>query len=261
MTLPLDQAQIKPLGGRRRRISTTFETQPGGVDTISGAGAQTPLVIDLRPASLTGPDAGGHVSWIDGIRGDVTIANGVIIENAIGGAASHVLLGNGADNILHGRGGDDTLSGQDGTDIARLDAPQSEFTLSVSRDGLVLTHRPGTEGSDRLESIETLAFSSGTMDLGALTGARTLGADALAALAELYVAYFDRAPGAIGLNYWGTRLEDGMSMGQIAKSFFVQPETQARYPDPDNTEGFVRAVYDDLLGRAPAQEGLAYWTE
>ena len=28
MTSPPDQTQIKPLGGRRKRISTTFETQP-----------------------------------------------------------------------------------------------------------------------------------------------------------------------------------------------------------------------------------------
>jgi len=35
LTSPPDQAQIKPLGGRRQRISTTFETQPFLAERVS----------------------------------------------------------------------------------------------------------------------------------------------------------------------------------------------------------------------------------
>jgi len=48
LTSPPDQARIKPLGGRRRRISTTFETQPRSAERYrfsrgEFACAQTPL--------------------------------------------------------------------------------------------------------------------------------------------------------------------------------------------------------------------------
>ena len=81
----------------------------------------------------------------------------------------------------------------------------------------------------------------------------------LLAFIEMYIAYFNRAPDAEGLFYWGTRLSEGMGKEQIAKSFYVQPETQALYTNPDDTEGFVTAVYNNFLGRAPDAEGFAYW--
>jgi predicted DNA-binding transcriptional regulator AlpA len=45
LTLPLDQAQIKPLGGRRQRISTTFETQPEGDPEMT---AVTPMLLRVN---------------------------------------------------------------------------------------------------------------------------------------------------------------------------------------------------------------------
>ena len=50
-----------------------------------------------------------------------------------------------------------------------------------------------------------------------------------------------------------------MSKNQIAESFYVQPETKALYTNPDDTEGFVTAVYQNFLGRAPDTEGFDYW--
>ena len=61
------------------------------------------VTIDLRPASLTGKSAGGYVSGATGIGGGITIASGVAIENAIGGAKDDVLTGNASANVLNGR--------------------------------------------------------------------------------------------------------------------------------------------------------------
>jgi serralysin len=90
----------------------------GGDDTIkapSGAGSVT---IDLRAATLTegDPGAGGNVSWVGGISGGFTIANGVVIENALGGAGNDKLIGNAAANTLTGGGGEDILTGGLGPD-------------------------------------------------------------------------------------------------------------------------------------------------
>ncbi|MFD0936598.1 M10 family metallopeptidase, partial [Methylobacterium trifolii] len=88
----------------------------GGSDEISAAGASGPAVVDLRQAPLNGPYAGGFVSQVAGIRGGLTIANGVTIENATGGSGSDRLIGNDAANGLVGGDGDDTLVGGAGSD-------------------------------------------------------------------------------------------------------------------------------------------------
>ncbi len=73
---------------------------------------------------------------------------------------------------------------------------------------------------------------------------------------KLYIATFGRAPDAGGLNYWVN--QSGLSLEQIAKSFFDQPETQAKFGTSDNAS-FVAAIYQNVLGRAGEPGGVAYW--
>ena len=88
----------------------------GGIDTISAAGLGGNCNINLNDASLNGSNAGGYVSWMAGIRGGVTIANNVVIENAIGGNGNDQVVGNEFANALSGGLGRDTLVGGEGTD-------------------------------------------------------------------------------------------------------------------------------------------------
>jgi len=76
-------------------------------------------------------------------------------------------------------------------------------------------------------------------------------------VAKLYVATFNRAPDAAGLSYWVN--DSGLSIEQIAMSFFDQSETRELYP-PDNTNtDFVTSIYANLFNRAPDAAGLSYW--
>lgn len=75
-------------------------------------------------------------------------------------------------------------------------------------------------------------------------------------VAKLYIATFGRAPDGPGLNYWVN--QSGLSLEQIAKSFFDQPETQAKFGTSDNAS-FVAAIYQNVLGRAGEAGGVAYW--
>lgn len=82
---------------------------------------------------------------------------------------------------------------------------------------------------------------------------------------SLYVGYFGRAGEPDGVTYWLGRLENGMSLSEIAASFSVQPETTNQYPylaHPDlvNPSDFVEQVYQNLFHRAADADGLAYWT-
>jgi len=88
----------------------------GGTDAIVGSGSVA-LNIDLRAATLlyeTG--GGGYVSYVNGIFGGFTIANGVVIENAFGGSGNDTIQGNAANNVIVAGGGDDTIYGDAGFD-------------------------------------------------------------------------------------------------------------------------------------------------
>jgi serralysin len=94
----------------------------GGTDTISNEGSSIDSTIELYAASLTGENAGGFVSKNAGIIGGFTIANGVVIENAIGGEGNDSITGNDANNQLQGGNGNDIMYGGGGNDTFDWDS-------------------------------------------------------------------------------------------------------------------------------------------
>ncbi|HTV67150.1 MAG TPA: M10 family metallopeptidase C-terminal domain-containing protein, partial [Rhizobiaceae bacterium] len=88
----------------------------GGVDKLQYNGSK-PVVINLNMASLAHAlDGGGKLSYAKYVAGGFTIANGVWIENAIGGKGADLITGNIKNNLLAGGLGNDTLSGGGGND-------------------------------------------------------------------------------------------------------------------------------------------------
>ena len=187
-----------------------------------------------------------------------------------------LVAGEAGDDTLLGGRGDDVLEGGAGRDLASYDAAPRDFVLAVSRAGVTVTDRaPDGLGSDRLvdvEAVEFLRSAEGadpqdpgaddvTIPLDLLTGITALSEAEITTFVEMYIAYFDRAPDAEGLFYWGTRLADGMTKEEIARSFFVQDETVALYPDAGDNAFLVDNVYRNLLERDPDAPGRAYWIE
>ena len=80
----------------------------GGVDTLDYSGFGANQIIDLRQEMFS--NVGGRV-------GNVSIARGTVVENAIGGSGHDTLIGNSANNILNGGGGSDRMEGGSGNDI------------------------------------------------------------------------------------------------------------------------------------------------
>jgi len=116
-----------------------------GTDTISNAGSARSATIDLRDAPLTGTNAGGYISHVNGIAGGFTIAHGVTIENASGGGGADTITGNGAANRLNGGAGNDTLSAGAGNDT--LNGGTGNDVLAGEAGADTLT---GDEGNDTL---------------------------------------------------------------------------------------------------------------
>ena len=71
-----------------------------------------------------------------GLTGNVSIAHGVVIENAIGGRGDDVIIGNDADNILKGNAGNDVLYGGAGQDTLWGGTGQDIFVFSAVTDSL-----------------------------------------------------------------------------------------------------------------------------
>lgn len=221
----------------------------------------------INPAkSIMGGDSVGVSSLDIAVLQDLGLfANGIgdSQANTVKGSAFGDLIALlSGDDVVIGGGGNDSIDGGSGVDTAKYAGTATHFSVTINKgSATIVTDRKGIEGTDSLLNVENIDFQTGTKDinLDILDGVVNVSSSDLLAFIEMYIAYFNRAPDAEGLFYWGTRLSEGMSKEQIAKSFYVQPETQALYPNPDDTEGFVTSVYNNFLGRAPDAEGFAYW--
>jgi phospholipase/lecithinase/hemolysin len=78
--------------------------------------------------------------------------------------------------------------------------------------------------------------------------------------ARLYWAALDRAPDVTGLSFWTSQLSNGAaSLVQEADALAASPEFIGHYGTLDNT-AFVGQLYQNVLGRAGDQAGVAAWT-
>jgi CubicO group peptidase (beta-lactamase class C family) len=74
---------------------------------------------------------------------------------------------------------------------------------------------------------------------------------------DLYQQILRRGPDAAGRAHWVQRLADGAWTRDVAAFLFASPEFEGL--SGGTTTGYVEAVYDRVLGRAPDADGQAYW--
>ncbi|MCA0922766.1 M10 family metallopeptidase C-terminal domain-containing protein, partial [Pseudooceanicola nanhaiensis] len=86
----------------------------GGNDTLDLSGYANNTKISLEVTY--GSDIAPAFSNVAGLIGNLAIAPGTVIENAIGGDGDEEIIGNSSANILEGGGGNDTIDGQSGND-------------------------------------------------------------------------------------------------------------------------------------------------
>lgn len=108
----------------------------GGNDTLDFSGFSQRQTINLRAQSY---------SDVGGLKGNVSIAKGVILENAIGGSGDDHIIGNEVGNRLRGGVGADRLRGGGGADVFAYDKA-NESTLA--RPDEILDFTSGTDKID-----------------------------------------------------------------------------------------------------------------
>ena len=144
-------------------FATTFTVyDAGGIDTFDYSGSGSNQTIDLREEAY---------SSVRGHTGNVGIANGTVIENAIGGSGNDTLIGNAADNVLTGNGGNDrffasggndTFNGGAGTDTAYFSGSASDYTVTDNGGSTTVTdNRVGSpDGTVELIGIENIVYDA-----------------------------------------------------------------------------------------------------
>jgi alpha-tubulin suppressor-like RCC1 family protein len=80
-------------------------------------------------------------------------------------------------------------------------------------------------------------------------------------VAEIYLATMGYAPDHEGLQYWVEEIETqaAWTPETVAQSFFDQDLVQERYPATQAYGEFIEALYRNIFGRAPDQNGYDYW--
>lgn len=136
----------------------------GGVDTFDFSGYAQNQTIDLRQ---------GAFSSVGGMLGNVAIAMGAVIENAIGGTGNDAIRGNSANNRITGGLGNDTIDGGLGSDTVVFSGARSQYTITWNGQiGTVV----GPDGTDTITNVEFLQFADQTI-AAAPTGGLTVAGD------------------------------------------------------------------------------------
>jgi Ca2+-binding RTX toxin-like protein len=149
----------------------------GGTDKISNYGVSTACTIDLTAATLVNGDtkAGGAASYVSGVVGGFTIANGVIIENADGGNGNDTLIGNSSNNILNGYAGNDTMIGGLGNDTYYVDSSSDVVTESSGQGTDTVKSSSISLNLSNYSNVENLTLTgSSNLNLTGNSSANTL---------------------------------------------------------------------------------------
>ncbi len=94
----------------KQPVLTLYNAGKGNTLDVSGFAQEA--IVDLRS---------GGFSSVGGLKNNIAIARGTLIETAISGRGNDTLIGNGAGNLLDGGAGADTLRGLKGDDTYVVD--------------------------------------------------------------------------------------------------------------------------------------------
>ncbi|MFA8385759.1 MAG: DUF4214 domain-containing protein [Pelagibaca sp.] len=278
----VDAMEVRSLDGELL-FSVDYTQEPATIAEIAAQWPNYPIdgeniiIIDTLPDTVVrvNPNGGGPTdnriftgASDDFVRGgaQAELINGGADNDTLDGQAGNdSLVGEGGNDVLEGGRGNDLVNGGADIDTAVFSGAQSAYTLTLSAGSTVIEdRRAGGNGLDTLIGIELLDFDAdffeGTpFNLQQFGGPTGLSAPDFESFIELYIAYFNRAPDAVGLNFWGTAFANGRSLDQIASDFVDQVETRATYPSDLSNSELVATIYDNVLGRIPDQAGFDFW--
>ena len=209
-----------------------------GVDTLSYAGSEAGVTVDLATAAAAGGDAAG-----DMISGFENLIGSAHADTLTGDGGANVLTGGAGDDLLTGGAGDDVIAGGEGNDTAVFGGLLAAHQVVLQGDEIVVT---GPEGSDTLTGIEVLRFTDRDVGLDAFPGneSAVLSVSQSGALSGRFVQA-DDVTASSALAY-------GLEAGPEHGSLVVNPDGSYSYTPQAGYAGT-----DDFSYRVTDGDGLA----
>lgn len=231
----------------------------GGDDTIDASNQASGVVIDLHPGAFSQIGTSFWNGQYDGaglpdmtklVHGELAIAYGCTIEEAIGSSYADLLVGNDVANRLFGGGGNDTISGGGGIDTAVYAGHRSQYDVSTAPDGTVtVASHAGGDTDTVCADVERLEFADVTVALDA--------SGDVGQVWRLYRVALQRDADPAGQGFWMKQLEQGASLLSVANAFVGSAEFKAAWGGLSDAQ-FVTKLYETALGREPAADELAW---
>ena len=171
-----------------------------------------------------------------------------------GGAGNDTISGGSGKDVFIGGYGDDQINGGDGTDEAKYIGSYFDFTVIKQLESYLIEDNLGLEGSDTVSNVERIEFVDGIL---------AFDTDGNAGQAyRLYQAAFERTPDSSGVNYHVNDIEgNGLVLHQVAANFLASPEFESTYGTDLSDGSYVDALYENVLGRAPADSEKQYYLD
>jgi Peptidase M10 serralysin C terminal len=119
----------------------------GSNNTLDLSGWSTPATINLNPGTFS--SANGEVN-------NIGIAEGTIIQTAIGGGGNDTFIVNSYDDTIDGRGGTNTV-------VFSGASSQYQVTKRINASFQIVDLRPGSpDGTDDISNVQLFKFTDGT---------------------------------------------------------------------------------------------------
>jgi serralysin len=221
------------------------------VNTLMSYTWKGPAAAEYRPYDLAA------LNWLyggDGLGGLYGLNSSSGGRYLSGTSGADKLAGSAGADILVGGLGDDLLDGGAGLDTVRYGDARANHQIAKAVTGFTATTLDGAQEMDALLNVERLVFSdmNVALDVNGVAGQAY----------RMYQAALGRAPDAGGLGYWIGKMDQGMSLRELAVNFMATPEFIGQFggSNPDDAL-FVTKVYNNVLHRTPDDSGFKYFMD
>ena len=242
---------LKPAGSYVLDVSGTELFEGNNFGLTSTQSANGTEGDDVLAGSLLADTilAYGGDDLVYGADGDDRLLGDQGDDEMWGGSGSDTIRGGAGDDFLKGEDGNDILIGDAGADYLDGGAGIDVAVYSTYRSTLSRIDLQWQIENDTVVNVERISFDDGAVGLDTISEKAY----------RIYKAAFDRTPDEDGLGYWIQELDKGFALHQVTNSFVISQEFQNLYGADLNNEGFITALYNNVLDRDPDQGGLDYW--
>ncbi|WP_417660024.1 DUF4214 domain-containing protein [Pseudidiomarina sp.] len=237
-----------------------YQATAGGGNQLMGPGSSggplfviengTPTIIGVRSS---GTETNAYWADIGYTYQQLMIAMRANDDLLPAWVATRTIVGTVGNDVFYASSSAEQVEGGAGRDVLVFASVRNHYSVVLDEQGASVRSRTSSADVDHLTSVERLSFSDGTLAIDVGAG------EAAGGTYRLYQAAFDRQPDTVGFIYWIDKVDDGLTLREVARSFVDSNEFGARYGIQLSHDVLVTNYYLNVLDREPEPAGHAYW--